>query len=173
MSSKSSLSCWWECQECGSASHMDRGRKAFRTMEQHKQRSKDLRECVESRNDKELGKAAAKNGTGPRNEAVLDPARNWGFYLEDQCLKLSLEDPWEFTDLHLGIYACSSRTFKILVCSPNTSRFWSPWQPAWNVSEQVMFLSMITLRSSYNVLIVPGLKAKNINRPDTEMMCNR
>lgn len=72
---------------------MDRGRKAFQTMEQHKQRSKDLRECVESRNDKELVKAAAKNGTGPRNKAVLDPARDWGFYLEDLCLKLSLKGP--------------------------------------------------------------------------------
>lgn len=67
---------------CGQGKHS-------RRWEQHKQRSKDIRECVESRNGKELVKAAAKNGTGPRNEAVLDPARNWDFYLEDQCLKLS------------------------------------------------------------------------------------
>ena len=142
--------------------------------------SKDARiwECVESRNGKELVKAAVKNGTGPRNEAVLDPARNWDFYLEDQCLKLSLKGPWELADLHLGVYECSARTCKMLVCSQNTSRVWSsPWQPVWDVSEQVifffqvMFLSMITLWSSYNVLIVPRLRERNINRPDTEMMC--
>ena len=48
---------------------------------------------MESRNGKELAKAAAKNGTGPRNEAVPEPARNWDFYLEDRCLKLSLKSP--------------------------------------------------------------------------------
>ena len=67
--------------------------KHSRRWEQHKQRCKEVRECVESRNGKELAKAAAKNGTGPRNEVVPEPARNWDFYLEDRCLKLSLKSP--------------------------------------------------------------------------------